>query len=164
MYYSCFLGVSSPFAISGAGLGWGVGSVMIELVVVSCHVMAKSAGLLLALGLVVSLPALAEEGHGGSAQGVTVQTLVRSDRSWDGARLPPLDASQPEVSVLRITVPPGVKLKRHLHPVINAGVLLQGRLRVESDNGATLVQGDLFHPLALDCATPAPADRGPTAR
>ena len=29
---------------------------------------------------------------------------------------------------------------------------------------ATLVQGDLFHPLALDCATPAPADRGPTAR
>jgi quercetin dioxygenase-like cupin family protein len=103
------------------------------------RVMAKSAGLLLALGLVVSLPALAEEGHGGSAQGVTVQTLVRSDRAWDGARLPPLDASQPEVSVLRITVPPGVKLQRHLHPVINAGVLLQGRLRVESDNGATLL-------------------------
>jgi hypothetical protein len=29
---------------------------------------------------------------------------------------------------------------------------------------ATLVQGDLFQPLALDCATPARADRGPTAR
>ncbi|MCX5941108.1 MAG: cupin domain-containing protein [Cyanobium sp. LacPavin_0818_WC50_MAG_67_9] len=101
--------------------------------------MARSAGVWLALGLTLLPPALADDGHGGSAQGVTVQTLVRSDRSWDGARLPPLDAAQPEVSVLRITVPPGVRLQRHLHPVINAGVLLQGRLRVEGDNGATLL-------------------------
>ena len=101
--------------------------------------MARSAGVWLALGLALLPPALAEDGHGGSAQGVTVQTLARSDRSWNGARLPPLDAAQPEVSVLRITVPPGVKLQRHLHPVINAGVLLQGRLRVEGDDGATLL-------------------------
>jgi quercetin dioxygenase-like cupin family protein len=104
-------------------------------------VMAPSAGVLIALGLGLLgvPPALAEQGHGGSAQGVTVQTLVRSDRSWDGARLPPLGAVQPEVSVLRITVPAGVALERHLHPVINAGVLLQGRLRVESDAGATVL-------------------------
>ena len=101
--------------------------------------MARSAGVWLALWLTLLPPALADDGHGGSAQGVTVQTLVRSDRSWDGARLPPLDAAQPEVSVLRITVPPGVRLQRHLHRVINAGVLLQGRLRVEGDNGATLL-------------------------
>ena len=103
--------------------------------------MAPPAALLLALGLgVVGLPpALADQGHGGSSQGVTVQTLARSDRSWDGALLPPLGAAQPEVSVLRITVPAGVTLERHLHRVINAGVLLQGRLRVESDAGTTLL-------------------------
>jgi quercetin dioxygenase-like cupin family protein len=40
--------------------------------------------------------------------------------------------------VLRITIPAGVRLHRHLHPVINAGVLLQGHLRVHTDDGFTL--------------------------
>jgi len=66
-----------------------------------------------------------------------VETLSRSDRSWNGDLLPKLNDVQAEVTVLRITVPAGVSLPRHFHPVINAGVLLQGRLRVESDDGAS---------------------------
>lgn len=72
-----------------------------------------------------------------AALGVKVETLSRSDRSWNGDLLPKLNDVQAEVSVLRITVPAGVTLPRHFHPVINAGVLLQGRLRVESDDGAS---------------------------
>jgi quercetin dioxygenase-like cupin family protein len=126
---------------------------MIELLVFI--VMPKSIGVLFALGFALLPPALAHDGHGGSGQGVTVQalassnqldslgpgvtvqTLARSDRSWNGALLPPLAAAKPEVHVLRMTIPPGVTLKLHQHPVIHAGVLLQGRLRLETKDGAT---------------------------
>ena len=40
--------------------------------------------------------------------------------------------------MLRITIPAGVTLAQHHHPVINAGVLLQGRLEVISDQGDRL--------------------------
>ena len=117
--------------------------------------MAKSVGVLLSLGIALFPPVLAHDSHDRSAQGVmlqtlasgnqleslgpgvTVQTLTRSDRSWNGALLPPLSAAQPEVHVLRMTIPPGVTLKLHQHPVIHAGVLLQGRLRLETKDGAT---------------------------
>lgn len=118
-------------------------------------VMLRSAGVLLAMGFALLPPSLADDSHAGSGKGVTVQTLTssvrleslgsgvtvqtlaRSDRSWNGALLPPLAAARPEVNVLRMTVPPGVTLKFHQHPVIHAGVLLQGRLRLETKDGAT---------------------------
>ena len=81
--------------------------------------------------------ARADDGPSAAALGVKVETLIRSDRSWNGDLLPKLNDIQAEVTVLRITVPAGVTLPRHLHPVINAGVLLQGSLRVESDDGAS---------------------------
>ena len=81
--------------------------------------------------------ARADDGPSAAALGVKVETLSRSDRSWNGDLLPKLNDVQAEVTVLRITVPAGVTLPRHFHPVINAGVLLQGRLRVESDDGAS---------------------------
>ena len=79
----------------------------------------------------------ADEDPSAAALGVKVETLSRSDRSWNGDLLPKLNNVQAEVTVLRITVPAGVTLPRHFHPVINAGVLLQGSLRVESDDGAS---------------------------
>ena len=81
--------------------------------------------------------ARADDGPSAAALGEKVETLIRSDRSWNGDLLPKLNDIQAEVTVLRITVPAGVTLPSHLHPVINAGVLLQGRLRVESDDGAS---------------------------
>ena len=79
----------------------------------------------------------ADEDPSAAALGVKVETLSRSDRSWNGDLLPKLNDVQAEVTVLRITVPAGITLPRHFHPVINAGVLLQGRLRVERDDGAS---------------------------
>jgi quercetin dioxygenase-like cupin family protein len=90
----------------------------------------------LCLSAAASLPALAaNEGLGSEADGVRVETLARSSQAWSGDPLPAYPRGQPLVSVLRITIPAGASLARHRHPVINAGVLLQGRLRVVLDDG-----------------------------
>lgn len=92
--------------------------------------------LCLSLANAISGPAAkADDGHGGDHQGVVVERLAQSSRSWDGATLPAYPQAQPEITVLRITIPAGVKLASHQHPVINAGVLLQGQLRVVSHTG-----------------------------
>lgn len=74
-----------------------------------------------------------------SAQATTVETLVKSSTSWDGATLPAYPAGQPEVTLLRITIPAGQKLPIHTHPVINVGLLLKGELTVQTEAGKTLV-------------------------
>ncbi len=40
----------------------------------------------------------------------------------------------PEVTILRIHIPPGATLPLHEHPVINAGVLLKGELTVTTQD------------------------------
>lgn len=78
---------------------------------------------------------LAEERIGA---GVTVTKLISSTNSWDGARLPAYPGQQPKVTILRIEIPPGVRLRTHSHPVINAGVLVRGQLTVKTTDGKTL--------------------------
>lgn len=43
----------------------------------------------------------------GEPAGVTVRTLVQSTQASNGTRLPAYSSGQPEVTVLRITMPPG---------------------------------------------------------
>lgn len=74
----------------------------------------------------------------GAAPPYSVETLARTGSSWDGAALPDYPAGRPEVTILKITIPPGVELPRHEHPVINAGVLLRGELTVITDKGERL--------------------------
>ncbi|MDY6854635.1 MAG: cupin domain-containing protein [Thermodesulfobacteriota bacterium] len=45
---------------------------------------------------------------------------------------------KPEVTILRITIPPKVQLPLHKHTVINAGVLLKGELTVVTEDKKTL--------------------------
>jgi len=71
-------------------------------------------------------------------QAVKAVQLTKTMNSWDGSTLPPYPAGQPEITILRITVSPGVRLPLHEHPVINAGVLLKGELTVVTEKGATL--------------------------
>jgi quercetin dioxygenase-like cupin family protein len=69
---------------------------------------------------------------------VKVETLAKSTTTWDGNTLPEYKKGQPEITILRITIPPGVKLPLHTHPVINAGVLLSGQLTVITKDNKTL--------------------------
>ena len=74
----------------------------------------------------------------GSGPKVRVERLAQTSQSWNAAELPGYPAGQPEVTILRITIPKGAVLPRHAHPVINAGVLLRGELTVETETGKTL--------------------------
>ena len=75
---------------------------------------------------------------------VSVTKLISATNCWDGALLPAYPRQQPNITILRITIPPGVRLHTHSHPVIYAGVLLSGQLTVVTAKGATLhlVAGD----------------------
>jgi len=69
---------------------------------------------------------------------VQVETLVKTTDSWNGSPLPDYHPEHPEMTALRITIPPHTKLPVHRHPVINAGILLSGALTVISEAGDTL--------------------------
>ncbi len=69
---------------------------------------------------------------------VSVDTLSKTTNCWNGEILPAYPKGQPEITILKIIIPPRVTLPLHQHPVINAGVLLKGELTVETKAGKTL--------------------------
>lgn len=80
-------------------------------------------------------------GGGASAQestDVKVEVLLKSTSTWDGGHLPLYPTAQPEVTIAKITIPPGKALPFHQHPVINAGCLIKGTLTVETDEKKTI--------------------------
>lgn len=69
---------------------------------------------------------------------IAVETLVKSTESWDGSPLPAYGDGQPEITVLRITIPPGQSLNMHKHLCINTGYLLKGELTVMTETNQTM--------------------------
>ena len=74
----------------------------------------------------------------GDAGEVNTVVLAKSDSSWDGASLPDYPKGKPEITILKVIIPPGSRTKLHKHTVINAGVLIKGELTVVKDNNKTL--------------------------
>ncbi len=74
----------------------------------------------------------------GEASAVHVDVLAKTSLSWDGSRLPAYPKGTPEITVLRIKIPPGVQLPLHNHPEINAGFMLDGELTVVTEDNKTL--------------------------
>ena len=89
-------------------------------------------GICFALLLVSSSVLAADEGA------LHVDVLAKSSLSWDGGQLPGYPKGTPEVTILKIRIPPGAQLPLHEHPVINAGVLLRGELTVITKDRHTL--------------------------
>ena len=83
----------------------------------------------------------ADDGHGAEKLGVTTKELVNSTKEWDGQPLPDYPAGPAQIKVLRIKIPSGVTLPWHYHPVINAAVILNGRLELYSKDGMTKTFG-----------------------
>lgn len=73
-----------------------------------------------------------------AAGNVASITLVKSAQSWDGSNLPSYPKEAPEISVLKITIPAHTKLPLHKHPIINAGYMVKGSLKVVTDENKTL--------------------------
>ena len=99
------------------------------------------------LSVGISMPLYSDEdGHDGTNLGIKIETLAKSSKEWSGETLPAYPESQPQITVLRITVPVGVELPFHSHPVINAAVVIQGNLELSlQDNTKRLFKsGDAF--------------------
>jgi len=60
-----------------------------------------------------------------------VETLLQSSSSWDGEPYKPYRAGQPQLSILKITVPPHTKLEWHSHPIPSAAYIVAGKLTLE---------------------------------
>lgn len=77
---------------------------------------------------------------------IKVTTLVKTTKSWNGKPLPKYLEGKPEITILKIIIPPKTTLPLHKHPEINAGILLKGNLRVISKNNDTLnlKQGEII--------------------
>jgi quercetin dioxygenase-like cupin family protein len=88
---------------------------------------------IVAIVLLVSGYIFAEE-----TETTIVEELAKSSLSWNWGALPEYPDGTPEITILRITIPPNVKLPLHTHPVINAGVLLSGELTVITVDNAVL--------------------------
>ncbi len=71
-------------------------------------------------------------------QDITVQQIVKSQTSWNGNALPAYGEGNPEVTMLRIRIPPGASLKPHKHLCINVGLLMKGELTVKTETNDSL--------------------------
>lgn len=67
--------------------------------------------------------------------GIHVEKLIQDTSSWDGSDLPDYPKGEAEITILKITIAPQTALPLHKHPVINAGVLLEGELTVVTPEG-----------------------------
>ena len=63
--------------------------------------------------------------------GIKVEKLLQTTHSWDGTRYADYPTGQPEITVLKIAVPPNTALDWHQHPMINAGYVLSGKIILE---------------------------------
>ena len=65
-----------------------------------------------------------------------VTRLAATSDRGDGAPRPAYPAATPRVTDLRGVIPPGAKMAMHRRAVLNAGVVLCGKLAVISETGA----------------------------
>ena len=70
-----------------------------------------------------------------SAQTVQTTELIRTSQSWDGEKLPDYLKGHPELVAVKYEIPAGQKLGWHHHPVMNHGILVQGKLTIVSLDG-----------------------------
>jgi quercetin dioxygenase-like cupin family protein len=73
--------------------------------------------------------------------------LLQADHSWNDKAYTHYPAGQPELTMIKLTIPPHTALPWHTHPFPNAAYVLSGTLTVhERDSGKTKVyhQGEAF--------------------
>ncbi len=70
---------------------------------------------------------------------VVTKLVIQSGDNWAGAPLPPYLTSQPEISLMRYTIPPKTALPVHKHPAINAAYVMEGDLTVIKESGGERV-------------------------
>ena len=71
---------------------------------------------------------------------IQVQQILQTTESWDGVNYQSYPIGQPQLTVLKITIPPNTALHWHHHPVISVGYVLSGNLMIEKrDTGERII-------------------------
>ena len=70
---------------------------------------------------------------------VKAETLLATGTSWDGEVYKAYPAGDPQLSILKITIPAHTALAWHEHPMPNAAYILSGTLTVEKHDGAKTI-------------------------
>jgi len=86
--------------------------------------------------------------------GVEVETLLQTEKSWDGTQYQAYPTGTPELSVLKIVIAPNTALAWHEHPIPNAAYIEKGELTVEKKSTGEkrqLKKGDVL-PEMVDSA------------
>lgn len=88
--------------------------------------------------LIVSCDNSSNDPQSGYSDKIESVTLLKTTKSWDGTTYPAYPATQPEISVLKIAVPPNSALSWHKHPIINAAYVEKGEIQIErKEDGKT---------------------------
>ncbi len=66
-----------------------------------------------------------------SQRPIQTETLIQTTSAWDGMPY----GGQPQITVLKVTIPPHTVMKWHSHPIPNAGYILAGDLTIEKKDG-----------------------------
>ncbi|WP_175776128.1 cupin domain-containing protein [Burkholderia anthina] len=96
-----------------------------------------------AIAMTVAGAPLAVAAQDAGADARAVETvLLRTTDAWDGSRYRAYPRQQPEITVVRYTIPPHAVLPWHTHPAINVGYVLSGHLSaVRRSDGRRLALG-----------------------
>jgi quercetin dioxygenase-like cupin family protein len=62
---------------------------------------------------------------------IKVEQILQTTQSWDASPYTNYPTGQPQVTVLRITIPPNTALHWHRHPIISVAYVLSGHLTLE---------------------------------
>jgi quercetin dioxygenase-like cupin family protein len=84
---------------------------------------------------------------GANPESAVSTVLLQSDHSWDGTVYRNYPAGRPQLTILKIVIPPHTTLPWHTHPMPNAAYVVSGTLHVESMDGRhqkTLHAGDVL--------------------
>jgi len=62
---------------------------------------------------------------------IKVEQVLQTTQSWDSSPYTSYPRGQPQVTVLKITIPPNTALHWHRHPIISVAYVLSGHLTLE---------------------------------
>lgn len=68
---------------------------------------------------------------------VTSTSLLKTTTTWDGTPIIYSKTEKPEIQTLVVDIAPGSATAWHMHPVNNVAYILEGKLRLELENGTT---------------------------
>jgi quercetin dioxygenase-like cupin family protein len=62
---------------------------------------------------------------------VVVSQVLQATRSWDGNKYSRYVTGQPQITILKISIPPNTALDWHEHPMISAAYVVSGQITLE---------------------------------